>query len=102
MSFRLSYDLEDELPPEEPYELWLYLVYVTDKTEYSTITQEIAHNLKTDFLNLLEKTEDCGTVILSKCEALSEMESTVHDIRNTVEYHLEHLSYRAEPLGPVI
>jgi len=30
LSFRLSYEPQDELLPEEPYELWLSIVYVTD------------------------------------------------------------------------
>ncbi|MBD2298819.1 hypothetical protein H6G80_26545 [Nostoc sp. FACHB-87] len=100
--FRLSYDPEHELPSEEPYELRLYVVYVTDKEEYSTIAQEIVQNLKTEFPKLLEKTKNCGTVILCSCEAVSEMEFTVRDMRDTVEYHLEHLSYRTEPPDPVI
>jgi hypothetical protein len=52
--------------------------------------------------NLLEKTKDSGTVDLRKCEAVSEMEFTLRDMRETVEYHLEHLSYRTEPPGPII
>ncbi len=102
LSFRLSYDPEDELPPEEPYELWLNVVYVADKAEYSAIAKEIAQNLKAEFPNLLEKTKDFGTVILCRCEAVSEMEFTLHDMRDTVEYHLEHLSYRVDPPGPVM
>jgi len=102
LSFRLSYDPEDELPPEEPYELWLRVVYITDKDEYRTMSENIAQSLKTEFPQLLEKTKACGTVILRKCEAVSEMEFTLRDMRDTVEYHLEHLSYRTEPSGPVI
>ena len=102
LSFRLSYDPEDELLPEEPYELWLNVVYITDKDEYRAMSEDIAQSLKTEFPNLLEKTKDYGNVILRKCEAVSEMEFTLRDLRETVEYHLEHLSYRTEPSGPVI
>lgn len=102
LSFRLDYDPEYELPPEEPYELWLNIVYITDKDEYRAMSEEIAQSLRTEFPKLLEKTKDSGTVILRKCEAISEMEFTLRDLRETVEYHLEHLSYRTEPLGPVI
>ncbi|QHU99822.1 hypothetical protein [Synechocystis sp. CACIAM 05] len=102
LSFRLSYAPQDELLPEEPYELWLSIVYVTDKAEYATVAANIAQNLKTEFPNLLEKTKDNGTVDLRKCEAVSEIEFTLRDMRDTVEYNLEHLSYRTEPSGPVI
>lgn len=102
LSFRLSYEPQDELIPEEPYELWLSLVYVADKAEYANMAAKIAQNLKTEFPNLLEKTKGSGTVDLRKCEAVSEMEFTLRDMRDTVEYHLEHLSYRTDPSGPVI
>ena len=102
LSFRLSYEPQDELIPEEPYELWLSLVYVADKAEYATMTAKIAQNLKTEFPNLLEKTKGSGTVDLRKCEAVSEMEFTLRDLRDTVEYNLEHLSYRTDPSGPII
>lgn len=102
LSFRLSYDPEDELPSEEPYELWLNIVYITDKDDYRPMSEDIAQSLKREFPRLLEKTKDYGNVILRKCEAVSEMEFTLRDMRETVEYHLEHLSYRTEPSGPVI
>lgn len=102
LSFRLSYEPQDELLPEEPYELWLSIVYVTDKAEYAAMAADVAQNLKTEFPNLLEKKKDGGTVDLRKCEAVSETEFTLRDMRDTVEYNLEHLSYRTEPSGPII
>ena len=101
LSFRLSYDPEDELPPEEPYELSLSIVYITDKDDYREMSEDIAQRLKTEFEVLVEKANS-GTIDLRKCEAVSEMEFTHRDMRETVEYHLEHLSYRTEPSGPVI
>lgn len=102
LSFRLSYEPHDELPPEEPYELYLSIVYIIDKPEYGSISEEIAQKLKTEFSRLLEKTRDKGMVDLRKCEAVSEMEFTLRDMRDTVEYHLEHLSYRTDPSGAII
>jgi hypothetical protein len=102
LSFRLSYDPEYELSAEEPYELWLNIVYITDQDEYRTMSLAIAQKLETAFPRLLEKTKESGKVILRKCEAVSEMEFTLRDMRETVEYHLEYLSYRIEPAGPVI
>jgi len=102
LSFRLSYEPKDELSPEEPYELCLSIVYVTDKAEHTTMAEEVAQKLKTEFPNLLEKTKDSGTVDLRECKAVSEMEFTLRDMRDTVEYNLEHLSYRTEPSGPII
>lgn len=102
LSFRLSYDPKHELPPEEPYELLISIVYITDKAEYEAISEEIANSLKIQFPKLLEKAKDHGMVDLRKCEAVSEMEFTLRDLRDTVEFHLEHLSYRIDPSGPII
>ncbi|MFQ4139347.1 hypothetical protein PGN35_023825 [Nodosilinea sp. PGN35] len=102
LSFRLSYDPNNEIPPEEPYELWFNIVYVTDENEDRVKAEGFAHSLETEFPKLLEKTANSGTVTLRKCEAVSEMEFTLRDMRETFEYHLEHLSYRTEPSGPVI
>ena len=99
LSFRLSYDPMDELPPEEVYELWLSIVYITDKDEYESMAVKLAEGLKAEFSNLLVKTKESGKVDLRGCKAVSEMEFTFRDMRDTVEYHLEHLSYRTEPPG---
>lgn len=102
LSFRLSYEPQDELPPEEPYELWLSIIYVADKAEYATMAENVAQSLKTEFPNLLENAKDSGTVKLRKCEAVSEIEFTLRDVRDTVGYNLEYLSYHTEPSGPII
>lgn len=102
LSFRLSYDPEDELPPETAYELWLSIVYITDKDEYCIMAERIAQSLKAEFPKLLENTAGYGDVTLRLCKAVSETEFTLSDMRGTVEYHLEHLSYRTEPSGSVI
>lgn len=99
LSFRLDYEPKDELPHDEPYEFWLSIVYID---EYRTIAEDIANSLKIEFAKLLQKTKDSGMVDLRKCEAVSEMEFTLRDMRDTVEFHLEHLSYRSEPPGPIL
>jgi hypothetical protein len=102
LSLRLSYDPKDELPPEEAYELYLSIIYNTDKPEYVTIAEAMAKKMKEEVTTLLEKSESSGKVDLRKCEAFSETSFTVRDMRDTDEYHLEHLSYRTDPSGPVI
>jgi hypothetical protein len=102
LAFRLRYDPEDELPPEEPYELWLSVVYINDMDEYGSIAEKIASDLMSKFPSLLDKTKAHGKVDLRYCKAVSAMEFTLQDMRDTEEYHLEHLSYRTEPPGPII
>jgi hypothetical protein len=102
LSLRLSYDPKDELPPEEIYELWLSIIYTVDKGDYQLIAEKMANNLENQFPSLLEKTKEQGKVELRQCRAYSETEFTLRDMRDTVEYHQEYLSYRSEPAGPTI
>ena len=102
LSFQLDYDPKSELSPEDPYELWIDIVYVTDKDEYKSMAATMAEELKAKFPQLVEKTKSCGSVDLRRCEAVSEMEFTLRDMREKVEYHLEHLSYRTDPPGPIV
>ena len=102
LSFQLSYEPERELTPEEAYELWINIVYVTDEAKYESMAKEMAKSLNDKFKQLLEKKKDYGKVDLRRCEAVSEMEFTLRDMRDTVEYHLEHVSYRTEPPGPIV
>jgi hypothetical protein len=66
------------------------------------MAESVASDLNTEFSNLLEKTKKNGTVDLRECKAISEMEFTLRNMRETVEYHLEYVSYRTDPTGPVI
>lgn len=102
LSFQLDYDPKEDFSPEEPYELWIDIVYITDDESYAAKADEIATGLKAKFSQLLDKTKDYGAVDLRRCEAVSEMEFTMRDVREKVEYHLEYLSYRIDPTGPTI
>ena len=102
LSFQLDYDPKSELSSEEAYELWIDIVYVTDKDEYKSMAAAMVEELKAKFPQLLEKTKSCGSVDLRRCKAVSEMEFTLRYMREKVEYHLEYLSYRTEPPGPIV
>lgn len=101
LSFRLDYDPREELPPEEPYELSINIVYITDDESYAAKAEKMAKDLQDKFPQLIDKTKDSGLVDLRRCAAVSETEFTMRDMRETVEYHLEHLSYRTDPHGPI-
>jgi hypothetical protein len=102
LSFQLFYDPKEELPPEEEYELSLIIVYTTDDTNHEEMATAMAKDIKNKFSNLLEKTKKFGTVYLRKCEAVSEMEFTLKDARETEKYALEHVSYRTDPPGSTV
>lgn len=101
LSLHIDYAPRDELQPEEPYELWISIVYTTDNDRHCEVSEELAMKLEGEFSKLLEKTKDEGAVDLRKCKAVSEMEFTLRDMRETVKLSLEYLSYRSEPFGPV-
>jgi len=99
--FRLSYEPEGELLPEEPYKLDLHIVYTIDKNEHHKMAEDLAQELLLQFPESLRKTKEHGLVDL-KCKAVSEIEFTVREMRDTIPYRAEHLSYRTDPPGPVI
>jgi hypothetical protein len=102
LSFQVDYEPRSELPPADPYELWIYMVYVTDKAEYELMARQMAQDLQAKFPQLLEKKKSFGGVDLRYCEAVSESEFTLRDMRATEEYRLEYLSYRADPPDPMV
>jgi len=105
LSFRLSYDPEEELPPEEHYNVNLTIIYVADRDEYRLVAEKLAKELlEGKFTELLGKVkeEKRGPVSLQSCKAVSEDNFTLREVRETVEYYAEHLSYRTDPPGPVI
>lgn len=90
-----------ELPPNEPYELWLYIVYSTDDAAFADVATKTADALKGKFTDLISKTVDMGSVDLRDCEAYSEAEFTLLDLRSNIHYRFEYLSHRTDPPGPV-
>jgi len=91
-----------DLPPEEPYELWINIVYTIDFPEAEQNAIDLADSVKEKFPDLMAKTEGFGPVELRYCKAFSEQEFTLRDLRETIEYRLEYLSYRMDPEGPTV
>jgi hypothetical protein len=101
LSFRVKYEPKDELTSDEPYEFWLNIIYSNDNSDYASIVEEMASDLKQKFSDKVLKT-NIGKVDLRQCEAFSESEFTVRRMRETEEYRLEYLSYRTDPPEPSI
>jgi hypothetical protein len=101
LSFRVKYEPKEELTSDEPYEFWLNIIYSTDNSDYRSIAEEIAGDLKQKFSEKVLKT-NIGKVDLRQCEAFSESEFTIQRMRETEEYRLEYLSYRTDPPEPSI
>lgn len=101
LSFRVKYEPKEELTSDEPYEFWLNIIYSTDNSDYSSIAEEMASDLKQKFSNKVLKT-NAGQVDFRECKSFSESEFTVRRMRETEEYHLEYLSYRNDPPDPLI
>jgi len=82
------------LNEKDPYELWVYIVYLVNNEHAAKDAQKIANLLKDTFNTLIDKTKAFGPVLLQKYAAHSEQEFTLYDIRRHIEYSLEHLSNR--------
>jgi hypothetical protein len=101
LSFRVKYEPKEELTSDEPYEFWLNIIYSTDNSDYCSIAEEMAGDLKQKFSEKVLKT-NIGKVDLRQCEAFSESEFTVQRMREMEEYRLEYLSHRTDPPEPSI
>lgn len=93
LGYWLDYGPREELPPEEPYEVGISIVYSLENSEFEKVAEEIA--------TALSKVEVAG-VDLSRCGAYSEEEFTLRDLREQLQYRAEHLSYRTNPHGPTV
>lgn len=63
---------------------------------------DLVNKIEEKFSKLMSKSESLGTVILSSCKAYSESKFTLEDLRNTVEYRFDYLSYRTNPEGSTL
>lgn len=91
-------DYEPRLPAaaDEPYELWLYLVYTIDDPQGREQAESLAATTRERF------SPAWPGVILSDCKAISEEGFTLADLRRNIEFKLEHLSHRIHPQGSFI
>jgi len=83
-----------ELPENEPYELWVYVVADTTKWENIEKAEAVTQKLKEG----LDKLKGLDIV---ECKAVADTEFTLADTRRTIEFRLEHLSLRREPFGAI-
>ena len=103
LGFYFDYDPKTtELGLEDPYEVWVYVVYPIDNLEAARDAMLIAQSLTEEFDILVDKTKQSGLVYLNECKSYSETEFTLHDYRRHIEYKLEHISYRMMPQGPIV
>ena len=97
MGYWLNYEPRKiELGNEEPYELWIRIVYSSDIVDAETKAKVLADKLKRDFGKIIQKSSDAGRIDLRLCEASADTEFTLYDQRNYLEYSLEYISHQAE------
>lgn len=92
---------EDGLDEQEPYSLYLTVVYSTDVADAEVKAQGVVQRLKNAFNKHFKLEDKWRHIELRGCAALSDTEFTLRDVLQTKQYRLEYLSYRQEPPGPV-
>lgn len=103
LGYWINYDpVNDELPSDQTYDFFLYIVYLSDNPEWRLQAEAIVHLIKENFSILVQKTINLGKVKLVDCRAYSEEEFTIKDQRRTIHYRFDYLSYRTNPPGPTI
>lgn len=98
IGYWLSFAPTNELEADDPYDLNISIVYTIDAPEAEAAATAIAEDISRRFDELVEKAA-AGGVILGGCDAYSEEEFTLHDIRQHVEFRLDYLSNRIFPDG---
>jgi len=98
LGYWISFSPVTELPPDDPYDLNISIVYTVDKPEAADAACTIADDM-TEYFGVLVKKAGAGGVMLGECQAYSEEEFTLHDIRHYIELRLDYLSNRAYPDG---
>lgn len=103
LGYWMQYDPEnEELNPHEAYDFSLFIIYSIDNIEYEKEARSLANQIKEKFMQFSTKTALLGTVRLLECEAYSEQEFTLRDMRQNIQYRFDYLSHRTDPHGPVI
>lgn len=102
LGYWFSYAPLEFVSGEEPYELWIYIVYTTDDHTAGGHAESIARDLVSSFDKLLAKTGSSGSVVLVECAAYSEEEFTLRDLRDNIEYKMDYLSHAQSPAGPLL
>jgi hypothetical protein len=92
----IDYDPKEPLVSEEPYELWLSIVYPIDIPDAQEAAETLVTAINTDI------TPKLVGLVLADCRAVSEEGFTLADQRRTVEFKLEYLSHRLDPAGPFL
>lgn len=101
ITFYLDYEPKTNPEDKDPYEFWIYVVYICDDEEIAKEAKKIAAEVEEKFLSIISST-NAVAVILHECVAYSAIEYTLHDVRRHIEYKIEHLSNRLPVPGPVV
>jgi hypothetical protein len=103
LGYWFNFDPHDvELPPDQSYELWLNIIYSIDNPAIEEDAKNLAASVRKKFHELMKAAADLGTVDLRHCEAYSEQEFTLRDLRDNIEYRLGYLSHRINAPGPIV
>jgi hypothetical protein len=98
----VDYDPEDDgLAEQEPYSLYLAVVYSTDVDGAEEKARQIVERIQQAFEKTFKKANVWHGIELLGCTALSDTEFTLRDVLQTKQYRLEYLSYRQDPPGPI-
>lgn len=88
---------ETELGDGEHYEIWLSVVYSTENPEYATQATKASAALTSAFEKAFKAGENWEKIELRACTARAENEFSLRDLHQTLQYRLEHASYKKEP-----
>ena len=92
---------ENGLAAQEPYSLFLTVVFSTDIADAEPHAQQVVNDLCEAFDKYFRKNDHWQLIELRGCVALSDTEFTLRDVLQTKQYRLEYISYRQDPPGEI-
>lgn len=98
VGYWISFSPAIELAPAEPYELNINIVYSIDEPAAEEAAVAVVNDITERFSELVQKA-GAGGVMLGECQAYSEEEFTLHDIRHNIELRFDYISNRVFPDG---
>ena len=96
IGFWLSWDPVTEQPDQEVYELDVRVVYSIEQQNAGNEAEALVEEID----RWHEEHGEPQRILMNECEAVSEEEFTLADMRRHVQLNFDYLSFRREPAGP--
>jgi hypothetical protein len=102
--FDLGENRYRELPPGEPYDLGISVVYDTsrDAVRSREAAEKVASEISALCLDAFGKPHDAKLIAIENCAAVADTHFSLADLRRVDQWRLEYVSLRQNPAGEFV